>query len=145
MQTNIILIFFFLLNMHSIAQSKENELDLSKDELITEIIIDNYIPPILFEFNSIEFNEINRLKNICNGFIKWKVKKILLTGHCSNSEFNLNSKLSKLRAEKVKNLMIEYGIKKDIIEIIDHSKEQPKDSTGNNEINQRVEIIIQET
>ena len=73
------------------------------------------------------------------------MKKILLTGHCTNIEFNLNSKLSKLRVEKVKSLIIEYGIEAHVIEIKDHNKEQPKDSTGNNEINQRVEIIIQET
>lgn len=140
--TRILLaVFVFFFSFNCFAQAKEND---TEEETTPELIIDQFIQPFLFEFNSVSFKENERLEKICEVFNKWKVKSILLTGHCSESEFKIHPSLSRKRAEKIKNLMIDYGIKPEIIEIKDYNKKQSKDSDCNNVINQRVELIILE-
>jgi hypothetical protein len=142
-----ILLLFTLLVSSNYVFSQVTKKDINKyfreeAKPVVDYYIDNYIDPFLFSLNSNQYKNIELVKKTTNVLVKHDVKQIQLTGHCSDAELKTYPTVSLERAHKIKSLMKCFGYDPYRIEIKDVKNTQPVEWTGNNEENQRVEIII---
>ncbi len=136
---NILIIFLFW--NCSFAQTVEEVVNIEPRKE-SELVIDNYIDPLFFSLNSSDYLNIQLIKKTTDVLVQHHVKQIRLTGHCSVAELKTHPTVSLERANEIKNLMKGFGYDPNSIEIKDLKNTQPVEWTGNNEENQRVEIII---
>ncbi len=136
---NILILFLFW--SYSFAQTAKEVVNITSSEE-SVLVIDNYIDPLFFSLNSSDYLNIPLIEKTTDILVQHHVKQIRLTGHCSDAELKTHPTVSLERATKIKNLMKSFGYDPNSIEIKDVKNTQPVEWTGNNEENQRVEIII---
>lgn len=106
------------------------------------------IPPIAFEFNSAVLKESAKrtLDLVADLMLKRPHLKLMVFGHtCDIGGPEYNKKLSKKRAEAVKEYLIEVGVMGEFIKAKGFGLEKPlvpNDSDENRALNRRVELYV---
>ena len=136
--------FFQLDTLISINENKKVLLNLKEIKNNSRLILDN----ILFKRSSDEILQSfqKNLNNILHIFNNEKNISVLIEGHTDNSgDFNENLKLSKKRANVIRDYLIKNGINKKRIKTKGYGSLKPRYSNSSEEtkrLNRRVEILI---
>ena len=88
---------------------------------------------ILFQANSHVLNETYKssIRNLAEELKKYSELSIVLEGHASSDgSESYNQNLSEKRANSVKNLLVNFGIKASQIKVIGYGETQPIDSNN---------------
>lgn len=130
-------------------QAEELEkLENAEVERVGEGIKVTFDSGLMFPVNQSALTEQSKtnLKELANTLNEYKDTNILIAGHTDNTGKNAyNMKLSKTRAESVKNYLTSLGVDNSRLEIIAHGEEMPvaeNDTEMGRQKNRRVELAI---
>lgn len=123
-------------NYSSMKEFNE-EIFYSKDQLPSPVI-----KPFYFETNSFIYCNQDYIEKFALLIEEYPNMSIKLTGHCTHNELKKNSLLSNYRVRHIASLLNLMGFEIDKIEVEDLKNNLPKEATGNDIINQRVELIF---
>lgn len=140
-------IIILMYNSSFFTSTSYKIVDYDKKHTITFNKFPNPTPvinPFYFEENSFVYCNQEYLEKFQLLMSEYPNIRIELTGHSTNKEFELNPLLSQQRVQNIAHLLKIVGIADDKIKIQDLKNSQPKELTGNDKINRRVELYFTE-
>ncbi len=141
----VIIATFALVNLSHIQQTNGISKEKRKGEVASTDNVENtrvVTKSFRFDTNSFIYCDQNYIEKFAILLEDYPDISIKLTGHCTNTEYNQNPSLSKLRVRNIANLICLMGFEKNKVEVEDLKNTQPIEATGNDIINQRVELIL---